>query len=126
MRVDPKSGKKSKTEFEVLEKFKSYTLLRCRPLTGRTHQIRVHAKKAGFPIAGDDLYGGTDLLLSKLKGDYRLKPGKTERPLIDRVALHAQQLTIVHPVTGATTVIKAELPKDLSVALKYLRRYAVQ
>ncbi len=126
MRIDPKDGKKSKTEFEVLEKFKSYTLLRCRPLTGRTHQIRVHLKKAGFPIVGDELYGGGPLLLSRLKSDYRLKPGRTELPLMGRVGLHAEELTVAHPVTGESVKITAAVPKDLSVALKYLRRYAAQ
>ena len=47
-----------------------------------------------------------------------------ERPLIDRVALHAERLEINHPVTGASIVITAELPKDLRVALKYLRQFS--
>ncbi|HZV33293.1 MAG TPA: RluA family pseudouridine synthase [Verrucomicrobiae bacterium] len=125
MRVDEKNGKRALTQFELMEKFSGYSLLQCRPLTGRTHQIRAHLRQAGLPIVADSLYGGSPLLLSRLKKDYRLKPGKFERPLMDRVALHAAELKLPHPVTGAEIVITSPWPKDLSVALKYLRLYAV-
>jgi RluA family pseudouridine synthase len=125
MRVDGKWGRKAKTCFEAVERFSGFALVHCRPLTGRTHQIRVHLRHAGFPIVGDALYGGQPLLLSRLKTEYRLKEGKTERPLIGRVALHAEQLTVTHPVGGGPVVISAPWPKDLTVAVKYLRRYAV-
>jgi 23S rRNA pseudouridine955/2504/2580 synthase len=98
--------------------------LKCQPLTGRTHQIRAHLRHAGYPIVGDALYGGRPLLLSRLKSEYRLKPDRTERPLISDAALHAEQLTLPHPITGAMTTITAPWPKDLTVAVKYLRRYA--
>ena len=124
MRVDLRDGKKSKTVFEVLEQFSDWTLLRCSPLTDRTHQIRIHLKHAGFPVVGDEFYGGKNLWLSRLKRDFRLKPGKEERPLISRTALHAEELSLVHPVTGETIIIKSEWPKDLRVAVKYLRLYA--
>ena len=124
MRVDPKNGKKSKTQFEVVEQYSDWCLLRCSPLTGRTHQIRIHLKHAGFPIVGDQLYGGKQLWLSRLKRDYRLKPGREERPLMARVALHAEELSLPHPVTGENIVIKSEWPKDIRVAMKYLRQYA--
>jgi RluA family pseudouridine synthase len=124
MRVDPKGGKKSKTEFEVLEQFSDWCLLRCTPLTGRTHQIRIHLKHAGFPIVGDELYSGKQLWLSRLKKDFRLKPGREERPLMSRVALHAEELTVPHPVTNEPVTIKSEWPKDIRVAVKYLRQYA--
>jgi len=125
MRVDPKSGKKSKTQFAVLEQFADWALVQCTPLTGRTHQIRIHLKHAGFPIVGDELYGGKKLWLSRLKKDYHLKPGREERPLIARVALHAESLEVPHPVTGQMVSIKAEWPKDIKVAVKYLRLFAV-
>jgi RluA family pseudouridine synthase len=123
MRVDPRGGKKSKTQFEVLEQFSDWCLLRCTPLTGRTHQIRIHLKHAGFPIVGDELYGGKKLWLSRLKRDFRLKAGREERPLISRVALHAEELTVPHPITNEAVTIKSEWPKDLRVALKYLRQF---
>jgi RluA family pseudouridine synthase len=122
--VNARDGKKSKTEFEVLEKYSDWTLLRCAPLTERTHQIRVHLKHAGFPIVGDELYGGKKLWLSRLKRDYRLKPGHEERPLISRVALHAEELSLAHPVTNEPVTVKSEWPKDIRVAVKYLRLYA--
>jgi RluA family pseudouridine synthase len=124
MCVNPQNGKKSKTRFEVLEKFSGYTLLRCEPLTARAHQIRVHLRHAGLPIVGDELYGGKRLWLSRLKPNYRLKPGHEERPLISRAALHAEELTLPHPVTGQTVTITAPWPKDLKVAVKYLRQFA--
>jgi RluA family pseudouridine synthase len=125
IRVDEKNGKRSLTQFELLEKFNSYSLMKCRPATGRTHQIRVHLRQAGLPIVGDELYGGSPLLLSRLKSDYRLKPNRTELPLMGRVALHAAELKLAHPQTGAEIVITAPWPKDLTVAVKYLRRYAM-
>ena len=124
IRVDEKNGKRAITQFELLEKFSGYSLLQCRPVTGRTHQIRVHLRQAGLPIIADSLYGGSPLLLSRLKPGYRLKRNKIENPLMDRVALHAAGLELAHPVTGAQLVIKSPWPKDLMVALKYLRQYA--
>ncbi|MEW6160345.1 MAG: pseudouridine synthase [Verrucomicrobiota bacterium] len=124
MRPDAKHGKKAKTRFEVVESFSSYTLLKCQPLTGRTHQIRAHLKARGMPIVADLLYGGRPLLLSKLKRDYRLKPGQEEKPLIGRVALHAESLNLTHPVLRSPVHIVAPWPNDLKVAVKYLRRFA--
>jgi RluA family pseudouridine synthase len=127
MRVDSREGRQAKTKFELLENFPrfGYALLKCEPLTCRTHQIRVHASHIGLKIVGDDLYGGKFLWLSRLKKDYRLKPGREERPLISRVALHLEELVLPHPVTNETVTIKSEWPKDLKVALKYLRQYSV-
>ena len=59
-----------------------------------------------------------------VRGAERLKPGRDERPLMGRVALHAEELSLPHPVTGETVTIKSEMPKDFRVALKYLRLYA--
>ncbi len=126
MRVDHKNGKRSLTKFEVLENFSNfgYVLLKCEPVTGRTHQIRIHALHAGLKIVADDLYGGKPLWLSRLKKDYHLKPGAEERPLISRVALHAEQLQLAHPVNGENLTISAPWPKDLAVGVKYLRKFA--
>ncbi len=124
-RAADRRGKRSKTLFQVVEKFKGWALLNCEPLTSRPHQIRAHLRHAHLPVAGDPLYGGRPLLLSSLKRDYRLKPNRTERPLIGAPALHAEKLNIPHPVTGEPLVVSAPLPRELTVAIKYLRRYAV-
>ncbi len=124
VRVDPKHGKRAKTVFSIFERFAGWTLLSCEPLTDRAHQIRAHLRSVALPIVGDRLYGGKPLLLSRLKPDYRLKPGHQERPLLDRVALHAEQLSFPHPVSGQTVVIHAPWPKDFSVAVKYLRKFS--
>jgi RluA family pseudouridine synthase len=127
MRADFKGGKNARTVFDVLENFTrfGYALLGCRPITGRTHQIRVHAAHVGLKIVGDELYGGKPLWLSRLKSDYRLKPGREERPLLARVALHAEELALNHPITGEPVTITAPWPKDFKVAVKYLRQYSV-
>lgn len=124
MRIDERTGKHARTEFTVRERFKGYSLLECRPLTGRTHQIRVHLQHLGLPILGDNIYGGSQLLLSSLKRDFHLKPKKVERPLISTLALHAEKLVLPHPVTENEISIEAPWPKDLKVAVKYLRLHA--
>lgn len=124
MRVDSGRGKKSRTWFEVREMFSGYALVDGRPVADRRHQMRVHLRQARLGVVGDPLYGTGPLFLSRLKRNYRLKPGRTERPLIARVALHAEKLTITHPVTGNALTITAPWPKDMVVAVKYLRLFA--
>jgi RluA family pseudouridine synthase len=124
MRVDPDNGKRAHTDFEVLEQFSDWCLLRCSPVTERVHQVRIHLKHAGFPIVGDELYGGKKLWLSRIKKDFRLKEGREERPLFARSALHLEELVFPHPVTHEALTIKSEWPKDFKVAVKYLRQYA--
>jgi 23S rRNA pseudouridine1911/1915/1917 synthase len=126
MHVDQKNGGQSKTKFEMLENFPrfGYALLKCEPLAERAHQIRVHASHAGLKIVGDEPYGGKPLWLSHLKPNYRLKEGTIERPLISRTALHAEQLTLPHPIMDEVLTITAPWPKDLKVAVKYLRQFA--
>jgi 23S rRNA pseudouridine1911/1915/1917 synthase len=124
MQVDPKRGKAARTSFEVREKLAGYTLLQCDSATNRAHQVRAHLGHAGLPAVGDRAYGGKLLMLSRLKKNYRLKENQIERPLLARPGLHAEALTLPHPVTGAALSITAVWPKDLNVALKYLRKYA--
>lgn len=124
MRVEPRRGKRSRTEVELAERFLGYSLLKCRPVPGRLHQLRVHLRHAGHLVVGDTLYGGKPLLLSRLKSSYRYRQDREERPLISQAALHAECLELSHPVTGNPLVITAPWPKDLKVAVKYLRRYA--
>jgi 23S rRNA-/tRNA-specific pseudouridylate synthase len=84
----------------------------------------VHFQAVGCPLVGDADYGGATLLLSQIKRGYKVKAGEVERPLLDRPALHAEQLTLTHPLTGELLTIRADWPRDLEVAVKYLRRYS--
>ena len=117
-------GRPSVTEFRILESFGMFACLECRPLTGRLHQIRVHLASAGAPILNDGLYGdpGSVLLLSDLKRMY--KGRDEERPLISRLALHSSAVAFVHPGSREPLEITAPVPRDLGVALKYLRKFA--
>ena len=123
-RIDSHHGKRSRTLIKGVETFLGYTLLACEPLTDRAHQVRVHLRHAGFPVVGDQAYGGKPLWLSRLKKDYRLKQERQERALISRPALHCEQASLPHPVTGESLSVTAPWPKDMEVGLKYLRRYA--
>ncbi len=125
MRVFKKRGGKAcTTEFRTLERFGRYALVECRPLTGRTHQLRVHLAAAGAPILNDRFYGvpEIELKLSDLKRGY--KGRNDEKPLINRLALHASSLVVKRPETREPVTITAELPHEFNVALKYLRKFA--
>jgi RluA family pseudouridine synthase len=125
MKIAPEGGKKAATRFEVMEKFRGWTLLRCRPLKAQLpHQIRVHLSEIRHPIAGDFKYGGKPLWLSSFKPNYRLKPGKKERPLISAPVLHLERFTFPHPTSGNLITVESPWPKELSVAVKFLRLHA--
>ena len=119
-----KRGKFASTKFEVVERLAGFTLLRCLPSTDRKHQIRAHLQHAGLPPVGDAYYGGSLLMLSRLKKNYRPRRDGTEKPLLDRAALHYAKLKFEHPFTGDAVEIECGLAKDMEVALKYLRKYA--
>ncbi len=118
-----REGKPSVTVVRVLEAFGRFAWLECRPLTGRTHQIRVHLAAEGAPVLNDPFYGDPEvkLLLSDLKRGY--KGRADERPLIDRLALHASALTFTHPGTQLPVTVTSPLPHEFEVALKYLRKF---
>jgi 23S rRNA pseudouridine1911/1915/1917 synthase len=123
MRVSEKEGKPAQTRWRVLERFGLAALVRCFPLTGRQHQIRVHMALLGFPLLVDPLYGGGEgLYLSQIKGNYRASAGHDERPLIGRLTLHAESIQFAHPSTGRTVRIEAPQPKDFRAALTQLRK----
>lgn len=94
-------GKNSETEFKVIKRGNNLTQLEAYPMTGRTHQIRVHLSALGYPILGDKLYGAKD------------------NNLINRPALHACSLTIVHPITGKKTTFTSVPPIDYQDVLNH-------
>lgn len=116
-------GKSAITDYEVLEDFGIYSLVKFQIHTGRTHQIRVHMKEAGHPIVCDKLYGdGKPLLVSMLKSKYNLsKNEEEERPLLNRLALHAWQLSFIDR-NGELIEAEAPLPKDMRAVLQQLRK----
>lgn len=119
------TGKESITKFKVLERFKSYTLVEAIPLTGRRHQIRIHFWSLGHPLAIDAEYGVSDpIMLSGLKRNYKEKKCEAEKPLISRLTLHAQSLTLTLPSSGIEKTFEAPLPKDFELTLKQLKKYA--
>lgn len=85
-----------------------FTLVSCRPKTGRTHQIRVHLKHIGFPVVSDEKYGGR-------------KTVRLDRRWCPRQFLHARSLEITHPKTGERMVFESPLPEDLKTALSDLK-----
>ena len=125
--VISKRGKESKTEWHLLERFINHTFIEVRPLTGRTHQIRVHLSSVGLPILGDITYGSKGpLFLSSLKGKKRYRLGKdeeTERPLFNRTALHAASIGLLDFFSKDLLTIEAPLPKDMMVTLQKLKQY---
>jgi 23S rRNA pseudouridine1911/1915/1917 synthase len=124
MRIDLRAGKPAVTRYRIAECFRSFSLLKVWPRTGRRHQIRLHLAERGHPVVSDALYGGTAPLLSRIKRDYRPKRRRAEKPLIARPALHAHALTLAPVGASDPLRIEAPLPKDLRVLLKMLRKYA--
>jgi len=121
-------GKPARTRWRIEERFAHFTLLRVFPLTGRTHQIRVHLQSIGLPLAVDALYDppprgqSPGVFLSQFKRGYRATRGENERPLIGRLTLHAAVLEFVH-LDGRRIRLEAPAPKDLRVTLEQLRRH---
>ncbi len=103
-------GKPSETRFKVEERFANATLVKASPVTGRTHQIRVHAQYAGHPIAFDDRYG--DKVFDSQLSDTGL----------NRLFLHASALKFTHPSTGETLRLEAPMDEQLRYCIKTLRQ----
>jgi len=118
-----RKGKESITDYEVLEDLKIFSWVQFQIHTGRTHQIRVHAKHIGHPILCDDLYGdGKPILLSSLKHKFKLSKNEWEEtPILNRLALHALSLKF-KKMNEETIKLEAPVPKDLRALLQQLRK----
>jgi 23S rRNA pseudouridine1911/1915/1917 synthase len=104
MSVRTRKPRPAETFFKVREEFKGLSLLEIRPVTGRTHQIRVHLASAGHPLAGDSRYGR-----------------RKEEPKFPHLFLHAHRLSFIHPGTGERVEFVSELPQGLARILEKLR-----
>lgn len=119
VKVSKREGKPAQTYFTSLKPYRNHTLIECRPITGRMHQIRVHLATMGASITGDELYGGRFLYLSALKRGFNLKKGTEEQPLMKRMALHAFSLEFID-LSGKSQKIEAPYPKDFQVLIRQL------
>lgn len=114
-----RSGKDAQTYFTTLQTYKNYTLVECRPITGRMHQIRIHLAFLKASITGDDLYGGKPFYVSSVKRGFNLKKMTEEQPLMKRVALHAFSLEFALMDSRKQT-IEAPYPKDFQALIRQL------
>jgi RluA family pseudouridine synthase len=127
MHVQPWKGKEAVTDWLKLMDLGPFALLAVQPLTGRTHQIRVHLTHRGIPLAIDPLYASPHpLMLSDYKKDYRTKRDAAEPPLINRLTLHAYQIQIPPHLRQPEKVetFVAPLDKKFSATLKMLFKHA--
>jgi 23S rRNA pseudouridine1911/1915/1917 synthase len=126
MRLRERRGKPAQSRYRVLERFRGLTLVQVQPLTGRQHQVRLHMSAIGHPLAVDTLYGGSQAVhLSELKQGYRPKADRPERPLMDRLTLHAQRLEL-DQADGTRLSVEAPLPADFERLLRALRKFAAK
>lgn len=118
-----RKGKEALTDYRVLEDFRIYSLVQFRIHTGRTHQIRVHMKDADHPIVCDPLYGdGKPIFVSSLKQKFKLsKDAEEERPILNRLALHAFQLSFTDR-KDKLIELEAPLQKDFRATLMQLQK----
>lgn len=122
-RADSRNPKAARTLYEVVERFPEHTLVRCKPRTGRLHQIRVHLATLGHPIVGDEFYGAGGAIKSPRALEVRsLDDVETAAlppvsDLIGRQALHAEKLAFAHPILRDWREFEAPLPDDMRRAI---------
>ena len=135
MIIDHKNGKESVTNWRLLANFGLVSLIAATPLTGRTHQIRVHMAHIGCPVVIDPLYAvRSPIMLSEFKRDYRLAKFQEEKPLIERLTLHAYQLVLPPEVILSNAegsgiqnnCFIAKLDKKFAATIKMLTKHNPQ
>jgi 23S rRNA pseudouridine955/2504/2580 synthase len=114
-----KTGKPAQTWFNSIRSYSRHTLVECRPITGRQHQIRIHLSLLKTSIAGDEQYGGKPFFLSSVKRDFNLKKDTEEQPFIKRMALHARAIEFIN-LKHESIVIEAPYPKDFQALVRQL------
>ena len=122
IRLDHKSSRHAETFYEVVERYRGFGLVKCRPKTGRTHQIRVHLAHIGCPVLCDRLYSGRSRVsLADFSG--KRDSDDKGRMLLERQALHAHRIAITHPETGEPVEFSAPLPQDMEQVLSAIQQY---
>lgn len=119
VKLSKSAGKPAQTYFTALMSYKFHTLMECRPITGRMHQIRVHLSVLGASICGDDTYGGKPFFLSQVKRGFNLKKETEEQPFMKRMALHAFSLEFLD-LAGNALKIQAPYQKDMQALIRQL------
>ena len=116
-------GKPSVTDFHLIGTCGPYSWIEAKPLTGRTHQIRVHLQANNLSIVCDPLYSGNQkpVRLSEIKKKWNGDESE-ERPLLSRLALHAYKIELTHPTTGETVSFTADYQKDMEATRKQLSK----
>ena len=118
-KISKRDGKPAVTYFTSIKSFRHHTLIACKPITGRMHQIRVHLAFLGASITGDETYGGKPFFLSHVKRKFNLKKETEEQPLMKRMALHAYSLQFAD-LAENIQAIEAPYSKDMQVLVKQL------
>jgi 23S rRNA pseudouridine1911/1915/1917 synthase len=118
IRENHSTSRAASSVYLVEERFQGFGLIRVKPKTGRTHQIRVHMAHAGYPVLCDKLYSGRARLTLK---DLTRKEAD-DQLLLDRQALHAHRIEVSHPVTGKPLMVEAPMPEDMQQTVETLRR----
>jgi 23S rRNA pseudouridine955/2504/2580 synthase len=120
-KIDMKEGKPAETIITTVKTWQHYSLLECKPVSGRLHQIRIHLSSQNFPIVADTQYGGKIPLLSKMKRNFKFSKLEEEQGLIKRVALHAYKLSF--DIEGKVYDVVAPYPKDMDVLVKLFDKH---
>jgi len=120
--IDRYNGKPAETIFNSLRYYKHYTLVQCKPITGRMHQIRIHLATQRAAIVNDEMYRGKPIYLSQIKKrGFSMGKDKEEQPIIRRFALHARAVSLT--IHGKAYAFEAEYPKDFATLLKQLEKF---
>lgn len=124
VKIDPRKGKQAVTYWQKLADFGTYSLLAVRPVTDKTHQVRVHLKHRGMPLAIDPVYGNPNpVYLSEIKPGYRTgKNREEERPLIEKMTLHAYEIVFKDELTDIKEVA-AKPDKKFIATIKMLNKH---
>ncbi|MFD1770618.1 RluA family pseudouridine synthase [Sphingobacterium suaedae] len=120
--IDRANGKAAETIFNSIRYFKHFTLVNCKPITGRMHQIRIHLATQHAAIVGDSMYRGKPVYLSQIKKrGFTMSKDQEELPIMKRFALHAHSVRF--SIDGKEYAFDAPYPKDFATLLKQLEKF---